>query len=184
MKFAFLQKVRYTLIGITTVLTAVFLPMALSSGSVGALSLTPALCATLLKPVAGHEKKNRFFTWFNDRFDRMTAGYERWVVAVLKRTGRAILVFVAVHRADDFAHRLGGRFLRRQMLLVHDALDILNNDDCIVDDDADRQHHAEHGQHVDREAYQQHHRQRAEQRDRGRDRGDPENPRRCTSGIN
>ena len=111
-----MREITGAVIGITAVLTAVFLPMALSSGSVGAiyrqftlsmavsilfsaflaLSLTPALCATLLKPVTGHEKKNRFFTWFNDRFDRMTAGYERWVVAVLKRTGRAMLVFVAV----------------------------------------------------------------------------------------
>ena len=111
-----MREITGAVIGITAVLTAVFLPMALSSGSVGAiyrqftlsmavsilfsaflaLSLTPALCATLLKPVTGHEKKNRFFTWFNDRFDRMTAGYERWVVAVLKRTGRAMLVFVTV----------------------------------------------------------------------------------------
>ncbi|QAY78905.1 multidrug efflux RND transporter permease subunit [Sphingosinicella sp. BN140058] len=111
-----MREITGAVIGITAVLTAVFLPMALSSGSVGAiyrqftlsmavsilfsaflaLSLTPALCATLLKPVTGHEKKNRFFTWFNDRFDRMTSGYERWVVAILKRTGRAMLVFAAV----------------------------------------------------------------------------------------
>lgn len=111
-----MREITGAVIGITAVLTAVFLPMALSSGSVGAiyrqftlsmavsilfsaflaLSLTPALCATLLKPITDHEKKNRFFTWFNDRFDRMTEGYARWVVAVLKRTGRAMLVFVAV----------------------------------------------------------------------------------------
>jgi multidrug efflux pump len=41
----------------------------------------------LCSPITGEERKNRFFTWFDDRFERMTAGYERWVVAILKRTG-------------------------------------------------------------------------------------------------
>ena len=110
-----MREITGAVIGITAVLTAVFLPMAFSSGSVGAiyrqftltmavsilfsaflaLSLTPALTSTLLKPITGEERKNRFFTWFDDRFERMTAGYERWVVAILKRTGRAMLVFAA-----------------------------------------------------------------------------------------
>ncbi|PWC33356.1 multidrug efflux RND transporter permease subunit [Azospirillum sp. TSO35-2] len=111
-----MREITGAVIGITAVLTAVFIPMALSSGAVGAiyrqftlsmavsilfsaflaLSLTPALAATLLKPVTGHAKKNRFFAWFDRTFDRMTVGYTHWVVATLRRAGRAMLVFVAV----------------------------------------------------------------------------------------
>lgn len=104
-------------VGITLVLTAVFIPMAFASGSVGAiyrqftiamavsivfsaflaLSLTPALCATLLKPVdPGHHEKRGFFGWFNRRFDRMTTGYGRMVAGVLKRGGRAMMGFAVV----------------------------------------------------------------------------------------
>ncbi|MCI0911605.1 efflux RND transporter permease subunit [Pseudomonas putida] len=103
------------IIGITLVLVAVFLPMAFMKGSVGviyqqfslsmavsilfsaflALSLTPALCATLLKPVAkgGHHQRKGFFGWFNRSFDRMSDGYQRWVVHALKRSGRYLLVY-------------------------------------------------------------------------------------------
>ena len=111
-----MKEITGAVIGITLVLVAVFLPMALASGSVGAiyrqftlsmavsilfsaflaLSLTPALCATLLKPVSGHAAKNRFFTAFDRGFDRMTGGYERWVGALLRRGGRAMLVFAAM----------------------------------------------------------------------------------------
>src|SRR5690606_32103136 len=87
------------IVGITVVLTAVFIPMAFFSGSVGAiyqqfalalvasmlfsalmaLTLTPALCATLLKPVeAGHQLQKRGpVGWFNRSFDRMTNSYQR-----------------------------------------------------------------------------------------------------------
>ncbi|MFJ4113332.1 multidrug efflux RND transporter permease subunit [Pseudomonas sp. NPDC089758] len=103
------------IIGITLVLVAVFLPMAFMKGSVGviyqqfslsmavsilfsaflALSLTPALCATLLKPVAkgGHHQRKGFFGWFNRSFDRVSDGYQRWVVQALKRSGRYLLVY-------------------------------------------------------------------------------------------
>ncbi|MXP42024.1 multidrug efflux RND transporter permease subunit [Altererythrobacter soli] len=111
-----MKEITGAVIGITLVLSAVFIPMALASGSVGAiyrqfsmsmavsilfsaflaLSLTPALCATMLKPITGDERKNRFFTWFDRTFERMTNGYERWVVSILKRTGRAMLVFAAL----------------------------------------------------------------------------------------
>jgi len=104
-------------IGITLVLTAVFIPMGLASGSVGviyrqftlsmavsilfsaflALSLTPALCATLLKPVdPGHHEKGGFFGWFNRGFDRMTRSYERRVSGLVRRSGRMMAVFVAI----------------------------------------------------------------------------------------
>ena len=104
------------LIGITLVLTAVFLPMAFFGGSVGtiyrqftmsivscmlfsiflALTLTPALCATLLKQVdAGHHhEKKGFFGWFNRMFDRVTNRYQSWVAVLLKRTLGGFLVFV------------------------------------------------------------------------------------------
>jgi len=103
------------LIGITTTLVSVFLPMAFFAGSVGniyrqfslvmvsamlfsvflALSLTPALCATFLKPVtAGHKhEKSGPFGWFNRWFKSATHGYEGWVAKILRRTGRFLVVF-------------------------------------------------------------------------------------------
>jgi multidrug efflux pump len=104
------------IIGITVTLAAVFIPMAFFPGSVGniyrqfslvmvssmmfsaflALSLTPALCATLLKPVqAGHHLEKRgFYGWFNRGFKRTTQRYESGVGWVLKRVGRMMMVFV------------------------------------------------------------------------------------------
>ena len=106
------------LIGITTTLVAVFLPMAFFSGSVGniyrqfslvmvssmlfsvflALSLTPALCATFLKPVeAGHKQAKRgVFGWFNRGFLATTHGYESWVAKMLSRTWRFMALFAAI----------------------------------------------------------------------------------------
>ena len=65
----------------------------------------------------------------------------------------------------DLRHRLARRLLRRQALFGHDALDVLDHDDGVVDEDADRQHHAEHGQHVDRIARDHQRRAGAQQRD-------------------
>ena len=106
------------IIGITVVLIAVFVPMAFFAGSVGniyrqfslamvasmtlsafmALSLTPALCATLLKPVeAGHHHaKTGFFGWFNRGFARTAKGYERGVDRLLQRAPAMLVAFVAV----------------------------------------------------------------------------------------
>jgi multidrug efflux pump len=94
------------LIGIALVLSAVFLPMAFFPGSTGviyrqfsitivsamvlsvlvALILTPALCATLMKPLKkGHEHSDRgFFGWFNRTFDNMVARYEGTLGKLLK----------------------------------------------------------------------------------------------------
>ena len=112
-----MQEITGAVIGITLVLTAVFIPMALAGGSVGviyrqftlsmavsilfsaflALSLTPALCATLLKPVdPGHHTKNGFFGWFNRRFDRITRSYETRIAALVRRTGRMMAAFAAI----------------------------------------------------------------------------------------
>ncbi|PTM92150.1 efflux RND transporter permease subunit [Mycoplana dimorpha] len=105
------------LIGITLVLTAVFVPMAFFPGAVGiiyqqfsltmvvsilfsgllALSLTPALCATFLKPIApGHHQKRGFFGWFNRSFDKTTNGYTGMVGGVVKRSGRLMVVYLAL----------------------------------------------------------------------------------------
>jgi multidrug efflux pump len=106
------------LVGITVTLVAVFLPMALFGGSVGniyrqfslvmvssmlfslflANSLTPALCATFLKPVEpGHKQGKRgFFGWFNRGFAATTHGYERLVGNMLTRTTRFMLLFLAI----------------------------------------------------------------------------------------
>ena len=76
--------------------------------------------------------------------------------------------------AGDLRHRLAGRFLRRQAFVGHDALDVLDHDDGVVDENADRQHHAEHRQHVDGIAGRHQRRAGAEQRHRhhdGRDDG-------------
>ena len=106
------------IIGVTVVLVAVFVPLAFFSGSIGniyrqfsavmvtsiafsaflALSLTPALCATLLKPVgAGHHHEKRgFFGWFNRKFSSTTKGYESFVARMLKRAGRYMIIWVVI----------------------------------------------------------------------------------------
>ena len=106
------------LIGITVVLTAVFIPMAFFGGSVGtiyrqftmsmvscmlfsvflALSLTPALCGTLLKQVdAGHHHaKGGFFGWFNRSFDTLTHRYQSWVGVLVKRTFIGIITLIGI----------------------------------------------------------------------------------------
>ena len=106
------------IIGVTVVLISVFVPLAFFSGSVGniyrqfaavmgvsiafsafmALSLTPALCATLLKPVeAGHHHaKTGFFGWFNRGFARTAKGYEGVVARMLPRAARYLVIYVAI----------------------------------------------------------------------------------------
>ncbi|MCF7696486.1 MULTISPECIES: efflux RND transporter permease subunit [Mycetohabitans] len=106
------------LIGVALVLSAVFVPVALSGGSVGAiyrqfsltivsamvlsvlvaLILTPALCATILKPIpAGHhEQKTGFFGWFNRTFNRSRDKYHDGVQHVIRRSGRWLIIYLAV----------------------------------------------------------------------------------------
>ena len=103
------------LIGITLVLIAVFIPMAFFGGAVGAIyrqfslsmvasmffsvlmafTLTPALCATILKPVeAGHHHaKTGFFGWFNRGFSRTATGYQSFIGKMLGKTARYMLVY-------------------------------------------------------------------------------------------
>ena len=106
------------IVGMTLVLIAVFIPMAFFAGSVGniyrqfslalvasigfsailALSLTPALCATLLKPVqAGHHhEKTGFFGWFNRSFNRTSRSYQSLVGRIIGRAGRFMVVYVLI----------------------------------------------------------------------------------------
>lgn len=107
-----MDEITGALVGIALVLSAVFIPMAFFGGSTGviyrqfsitivsamllsvvvALTLTPALCATLLKPVdRAHPHKRGFFGWFNRNFDRASSGYQVTVKGIL---GRKLLTMV------------------------------------------------------------------------------------------
>ena len=121
------------IIGITVVLVSVFIPMAFFSGSVGniyrqfsmsmvasilfsalmALTLTPALCATFLKPIpAGHQERSGFFGAFNRGFKRTAKGYEGWVARILRRAGRYMVIFGVVVAAVAWMYqRLPTSFL-------------------------------------------------------------------------
>ncbi|CAJ0863794.1 efflux RND transporter permease subunit [Ralstonia flatus] len=113
-----MRQISGAIVGISLVLTAVFVPMAFFGGAVGniyrqfslslavsivfsaflALTLTPALCATLLKPVQagqGAERKG-FFGAFNRSFARLTARYQGGVARLLNRTGRVLVAYGAV----------------------------------------------------------------------------------------
>ena len=113
-----MDEITSALIGIALVLSAVFIPMAFFSGSTGiiyrqfsvtivsamvlsvlvAMTLTPALCATLLKPVdgKGHGPQSGFFGWFNRSFERSAAAYEKRVGGILRRGGRSLVIYALV----------------------------------------------------------------------------------------
>lgn len=113
-----MDQITGALVGIGLVLSAVFIPMAFFPGSAGiiyqqfsitivaamalsvlvALVLTPALCATLLKPIDTHHEtsKRGFFAWFNRNFDRSTLKYQSTVARMLNKTGRYLLIYAAL----------------------------------------------------------------------------------------
>ncbi|KQW96888.1 acriflavine resistance protein B [Massilia sp. Root418] len=113
-----MSQITGAIIGITLVLIAVFIPMAFFGGAVGAiyrqfslsmvssmvfsalmaLTLTPALCATILKPVeAGHHhEKKGFFGWFNRGFAKTATGYQGVIARILTRTGRYMIIFLLI----------------------------------------------------------------------------------------
>jgi multidrug efflux pump len=113
-----MSQITGALIGISLVLTAVFIPMAFFSGAVGtiyrqfsmsmvssmlfsvflAMSLTPALCATLLKPVEkGHKHEKRgFFGWFNRSFAKSTTKYQSFIGGILKHNPISMVVFLLI----------------------------------------------------------------------------------------
>ncbi|WP_256739076.1 efflux RND transporter permease subunit, partial [Cronobacter sakazakii] len=113
-----MSQIQGALVGIAMVLSAVFVPMAFFGGSTGAiyrqfsvtivssmalsvlvaLILTPALCATLLKPVSDdhHAKKAKFFVWFNARFDLSVNHYTQSVGGILRKTGRYLVLYLLI----------------------------------------------------------------------------------------
>ncbi|WP_168074963.1 efflux RND transporter permease subunit [Caulobacter sp. SSI4214] len=113
-----MNEITGALIGIALVLAAVFVPMAFFGGSQGviyrqfsitivsamalsvvvALVLTPALCATLLKPVekGHHDEKTGFFGWFNRSFNDLSSRYQGSVRGILGKSGRYMAVYAAI----------------------------------------------------------------------------------------
>jgi multidrug efflux pump len=113
-----MDQITGALVGIAMVLAVVFIPMAFLGGAAGviyrqfsvtlvsamglsvlvAIVLTPALCATMLKPhdSEAHEERGGFFGWFNRVFDRGRARFERVVGGMIGRSGRTLLVYGAI----------------------------------------------------------------------------------------
>ncbi|MEJ0099234.1 MAG: efflux RND transporter permease subunit [Pseudomonadota bacterium] len=113
-----MDQITGALIGIALVLAAVFVPMAFFGGSIGviyrqfsitivsamvlsvlaAMILTPALCATLLKPVkkGEHQERKGFFGWFNRTFARSNRAYMKGVNSVLTHNKRYIALYVVM----------------------------------------------------------------------------------------
>ncbi|HLN49284.1 MAG TPA: efflux RND transporter permease subunit [Steroidobacteraceae bacterium] len=123
-----MHQITGALVGIASVLSAVFLPMAFLRGSTGviyrqfsvtivsamvlsvivAIVLTPALCATLLQPVTkgGHHSERGFFRWFNRQFDRSKRRYQDMVARILGRPKRYLVIYLGL------ASLMGVLFLR------------------------------------------------------------------------
>ena len=111
-------QIQGALVGIAMVLSAVFIPMAFFGGStgaiyrqfsitivsamalsvLGALILTPALCATMLKPIqkGSHGATTGFFGWFNRMFDKSTHHYTDSVGNILRSTGRYLVLYLII----------------------------------------------------------------------------------------
>jgi len=113
-----MEQIQGALVGIALVLSAVFIPMAFFGGSTGviyrqfsitivsamalsvlvALILTPALCATMLKPIkkGSHGKTTGFFGWFNRLFDKSTNHYVDSVGHIVRSTGRYLVIYLVI----------------------------------------------------------------------------------------
>ncbi|MGD9423915.1 efflux RND transporter permease subunit [Pantoea sp. NSTU24] len=113
-----MEQIQGALVGIALVLAAVFIPMAFFGGSTGviyrqfsitivsamalsvlvAFILTPALCATMLKPIekGEHGKTTGFFGWFNRMFDKSTNHYVDSVGHMIRSTGRYMLIYLLI----------------------------------------------------------------------------------------
>ncbi|EFM21184.1 multidrug efflux RND transporter permease subunit [Pantoea sp. PNT01] len=113
-----MEQIQGALVGIALVLAAVFIPMAFFGGSTGviyrqfsitivsamalsvlvAFILTPALCATMLKPIkkGDHGKTTGFFGWFNRIFDKSTSHYVDGVGHMVRSTGRYMLIYLVI----------------------------------------------------------------------------------------
>jgi multidrug efflux pump len=129
-----MKQITGALIGISLVLTAVFIPMAFFGGSVGeiyrqfslslvscmlfsiflAMSLTPALCASLLQPVekGHHLRKKGFFGWFNRGYAATRKNYESFLGRMLVKTPRYLVIYGAIVVAVGWLYvRLPSSFL-------------------------------------------------------------------------
>ncbi|MCA1458964.1 multidrug efflux RND transporter permease subunit [Bradyrhizobium sp. BRP22] len=112
-----MKEITGAVIGITLVLSAVFVPLGLASGSVGniyrqftlsmavsilfsallALTLTPVLCATLLKSIdAGRHERRGLLGSFSRTFDRLTNAYIGWATTMVRRTGRMMALYAVI----------------------------------------------------------------------------------------
>lgn len=112
-----MKEIQGALVGIAMVLSAVFLPMAFFSGATGviyrqfsitivsamalsvlmALIFTPALCATILKPVSlDHAPRRGFFAWFNRSFESTADSYMGKVSSIAKHRGRFLIVYLII----------------------------------------------------------------------------------------
>lgn len=111
-------EIQSALIGIAMVLSAVFVPMAFFGGSTGviyrqfsitivsamalsvvvALTLTPALCATMLKPVSHeeHHGKGGFFGWFNRSFEALTHAVKNGIGQGIRHYGGVLVLYAGV----------------------------------------------------------------------------------------
>jgi multidrug efflux pump len=136
-----MKQISGAIIGVTVVLVSVFVPLAFFAGATGniyrqfaavmvasigfsatmALSLTPALCATLLKPVdkeAHHNKKGLiggFFNKFNRGFARTAKGYESVVARMLSKAARYLIIYAVIIAAVGLLYaRLPTSFLPQE----------------------------------------------------------------------
>ena len=115
-----MEEVSGPVVAIAFVLASVFIPVAFFGGTVGvmyrqfaitiavsmalsaiiALSLTPALCALLLKPHietdSSNSKMSKFFEWFNITFERLTEKYGRGVISSTRSLRRGLLLFLVL----------------------------------------------------------------------------------------
>lgn len=113
-----MEQIQSALVGIALVLSAVFVPMAFFGGATGAIYrqfsvtiviamvlsilvaiiLTPALCATILKPASPETtaRKWKFFIWFNHLFNKFTHHYTDSVGHMLKKTGRYLVIYLFI----------------------------------------------------------------------------------------
>ncbi|HET8701086.1 MAG TPA: multidrug efflux RND transporter permease subunit [Nitrococcus sp.] len=127
-----MSQITSAVVAITVVLVAVFVPSAMQPGASGiiykqfaltialsmafsaflALSFTPALCASFLKPEYGRKRKFFFFRWFNTGFDKLTKSYTGHVGRAVRHMPRWMLVFVLISVLCGFLYsRLPGSFL-------------------------------------------------------------------------
>lgn len=131
-----MHQISGALVGVTAVLIAVFVPMAFMPGATGsiyrqfsvtitsamvlsvllALTLTPALCATVLKPIPDHGAQSKgFFRWFNDRFQRGTQRYGTAVTWMVGRPLRSLVVYAVICAVAALMFwKLPGAFLPRE----------------------------------------------------------------------